>query len=840
MRPFNHPLLILLILVVILTVGSTVSAEPSPPCTTSVPIVVGLTLEEANEVLTKNNLTSISVIPSVQPPSTSRSVVSQTPVAGVTVPCNTLITLTIPEPSTHSTVKIEIIGVEDGGIYRTSVKPIVRASDPEASIVITLDNRPYDLTEITAEGSYTLIATTSDSSGNRFSRKVSFTLDKTPPKTVVITAEPLYSTSKTLFLGRSSTIELFAEDVGKGALGVDRIEYRLDDAPQWKAYQEPLSLSSYSEGAHTLYYRSVDRSGNSALFKSFPFFFDAKSPSSELEIGAPKQNNQAGGFYVSGSTPFSISAMDEGSGIARIEYRLDGGEWRTYGEQLRVADEGEHRFEFRAIDNIGNMESIRSANVVTDSTPPITTLTFNEGQTPNSSNTIFINKPAVISLIAIDMLSGVYSTEYRIDQDRWQPYTKPFTVNDHGIHQVYFRSQDNVNNQEQTKAVAVVVDKTAPVTKISIGSPQLTSSNGIPLVSDSTFFTLSANDSQSGIERTEYRFDQGEWLPYSPFTIQEDRSHTIEFRSLDRSGNVEPSHVIKVNVYTIPPTTAISIDGKQYESGATVYSAEPFKVTLSVLDRGAGIKSTEYKLDEGQWTPYQSFSVSAEGTHLIEFRSLDKLDNLEPARFSKLIIDRTPPTTHLIIGEPKKTEQDNVIINDNTVISLSANDPLSGVASSEYRISGSSERKGSEPFSIMSSGEYQIHYWSIDKVGNREKEKIARVKVDIPNTLATPLAKVNRPPDKIKEPKIRESVQTPLDPDIPDSIRISKKPATQAKDRSPVSSATDQPPSDDAEYIFWGQSYSPVNEVRQKDRTKEYITLGGINAVIIAIIFLLL
>lgn len=833
------PLLILLQLTVTLTVATAVFAEPISTCTTSVPTVVGLKLGDANEVLSKSKLKSISVFSAVQPASKPGSVLSQTPAAGTSVTCNTVITLTIPEPSTDTSATIEIKGVENGGNYRTPVKPVVRASIAEANIELTLNNKPYDLSEITTEGAYTLLATLVEPDGKRSSRTVSFIIDTTPPSTSVIASEPRYSTSKTLFLGRSSAIELSAADGGKISAGIDRIEFRLDDAPQWKIYLAPLPLSTYSEGLHTLYYRSLDRAGNSEQIRSFPFFIDAKTPLSSLEIGAPKHNNQEGGTYVSGSTLISLSALDEASGVARIDYRLDGGDWRTYGEPVKVPDEGEHRFEFRAIDNIGNMEPIRSAKIITDSTPPITTILSNDGLTPDASNAIFIHGPTALSLKAVDMLSGVSSSEYRIDQDRWQPYTKPFSVNDQGNHEISFRSKDYANNQEQTKTVTLIVDRTAPITKIAIGSPQLTSSKGIPLVSDSTFFHLSANDSQSGVERTEYRIDQGDWLLYSPFTIQEDGSHSIEFRSIDRSGNIEPSHLIKVNVFTTPPSTLISINGKQYESGATVTSAEPVKVTLSVSDRGTGIKSTEYKLDEGPWTPYQSFSISTEGNHLIEYRSIDKLDNLEPARFSKIILDRTPPTTSLVIGDPKKSEQDIIIINAQTVISLSANDSLSGVASSEYRISGKSERKGFEPFSIMTSGDYQIHYWSIDKVGNREKEKTVKVRVDIPSAPPTPLAKVNRPADKIIVP-VMESVLPPLDPDIPESIRVSTPTSPNSKDKKAVSSPPDQLTSDVDAYFLGNQTVPAGHDGPQKDRSKEYMTWGGINAVILAIIFLLL
>jgi subtilisin family serine protease len=62
-----------------------------------------------------------------------------------------------------------------------------------------------------------------------------------------------------------------------------------------------------------------------------------------------------------------------GSGVARTEYRLDGGEW-TAGDLVRVAVPRHkrivHTIEYRSVDRAGNTEDAKIAQVTTDTTAP--------------------------------------------------------------------------------------------------------------------------------------------------------------------------------------------------------------------------------------------------------------------------------------------------------------------------------------------------------------------------------------------------------------------------------------------------------------------------------------
>jgi len=69
---------------------------------------------------------------------------------------------------------------------------------------------------------------------------------------------------------------------------------------------------------------------------------------------------------------FTWTAASDVSGIARYEYRIDGGEWMaTTATSATVAlADGPHTFEVRAVDNLGLAGSVASIDLVVDATAP--------------------------------------------------------------------------------------------------------------------------------------------------------------------------------------------------------------------------------------------------------------------------------------------------------------------------------------------------------------------------------------------------------------------------------------------------------------------------------------
>ena len=117
--------------------------------------------------------------------------------------------------------------------------------------------------------------------------------------------------------------------------------------------------------------------------------------------------------------------------------------------------------------------------------------------------------------------------------------------------------------------------------------------------------TLNATDNEggSGVDVTEYRFaGEEEWTTYSgPFTVDDEGSHTIQYRSTDNEGNTETPKSVSVKVDATAPTTTALLNG---EAPAANYDG-PVEVDLNADDGdGSGVRLTEIRVDGGEWQPY--------------------------------------------------------------------------------------------------------------------------------------------------------------------------------------------------------------------------------------------
>jgi PKD repeat protein len=93
-----------------------------------------------------------------------------------------------------------------------------------------------------------------------------------------------------------------------------------------------------------------------------------------------------------------------------------------------------------------------------------------------------------------------------------------------------------------------------------------------------------------------------------------------------------------------PPETTHTLD--RQPDGAV-------RVTLAAVDdaTGSGVARTEYRVGAGAFVPYDApFTLTAPGEHLVEYRSLDRAGNAEPAQPLRIAIAGAPPAEGT--GEP--------------------------------------------------------------------------------------------------------------------------------------------------------------------------------------------
>lgn len=582
---------------------------------------------------------------------------------------------------------------------------------------------PYAPFLLTGEGVHTIEYRAVDRLGNQESAKsLTVTLDATPPASPLGVSAPKYtSPAGTNYATKDTLLTITATD---NLSGVASTLYSTD-AGAWNAYA-PFVIAA--EGAHIITCRSRDNVENLEDARSYELTIDNTPPSTVITPGTPQFAGADKQLYVTSATPFTLTANDNLSGVARTDYRLDGSPWTPYA-LFTIPAEGVHAIDFRSADNVANAETERTLVVTIDNTPPVTAITTGTPRYEGEGK-LFVTSTTQFTLAATDNLSGVSRTEYRIDGGAWTSYA-PFTAAAEGEHVIGFRSIDTVGNFEPEKSIAIVVDNTPPVSSITTGTPQH-EAGGKLYVTDSTTFTLSAGDNLSGVAKTEYRIDGGTWTSYAPFTIPAEGAHAIEFRSQDNLENLEAVKSFAIVVDNTPPVSVITPGTPSYEEGGKLHVTSATSFTLSATDNLSGTAKTEYRIDNGPWTPYAPFTLSSEGSHVIGYRSMDNLGNQEAEKVLGVIVDNTSPESAIAVGSPRYLDNGNLNISGRTGLTISATDNASGVKTSEYSIDGAPFVVCNAPIVLdgYPDGSHTIDYRSTDNVGNVETVKKLTVVLD--------------------------------------------------------------------------------------------------------------
>ncbi|RSM46980.1 copper-binding protein [Amycolatopsis balhimycina DSM 5908] len=336
------------------------------------------------------------------------------------------------------------------------------------------------------------------------------------------------------------------------------------------------------------------------------------------------------GSYL-GSATVTLSATDAGSGVASVEYQLDGGTWTTYAGPVVVSTVGAHMLHHRATDVAGNTsaEGMAHFTVVArpgDTTPPAVTASITGSQDP-SGNYVDV---ATARITATDAGSGVASVEYQLDGGAWTAYTAPVAVTAAGMHMLHYRATDvagNVSPEGMAHFTVVKSDTTAPVVSAAVAGNQDGSGNYV----GKAVVTVTASDAGSGVASVEYRVDGGAWTAYTaPVPVAVVGAHTVEFRASDVAGNTSGVGSVAFTVVaggdTTAPTVSVQVTGRQ--DGGWNYVGQA-TVTLTAADAESGVDFIEYKVDSAVWTRYSApVVVSALGAHTVRSRATDVAGNV--------------------------------------------------------------------------------------------------------------------------------------------------------------------------------------------------------------------
>lgn len=151
----------------------------------------------------------------------------------------------------------------------------------------------------------------------------------------------------------------------------------------------PINLTT--DGTHTVRTFAVDVAGKRSPLLTRVYEVDLTDPETTARTQPPAPGF-GGRFRVEPEIHLAPHEPHlHNSGVATLQYRVDGGGWTNYVRPFVLGD-GDHTVEYRATDVAGRVEPIRTMNVIVDTTPPtadaitITPAIWNRLTGPNTAS----------------------------------------------------------------------------------------------------------------------------------------------------------------------------------------------------------------------------------------------------------------------------------------------------------------------------------------------------------------------------------------------------------------------------------------------------------------------
>jgi hypothetical protein len=364
----------------------------------------------------------------------------------------------------------------------------------------------------------------------------------------------------------------------------------------------------------------ADKAGNTATATVSGVNVDLTSPTL---TGTPTSQPNANGWYRS-SVAVHWTCGDALSGVASCP------------ANSTITSEGAGLKASSFIRDVaGNLTSATSAPVNIDRTPPLTSAAAPVGW----------SKTAVtVALSALDNLSGVDTTYAKVDGGTAQA-TDSVSISGDGNHTLSYWSVDKAGNVEPQRTITVQIDTSAPtITHTAAPVPNAAGWNS----SDVTV-AFQCSDSVSGVASCS-----------APQLVTGEGASLRATGTATNNAGWSTDDTALVSIDRTPPTITASADRAANANG---WYSDDVVVNFACADALSGVSSCASPMTLGEGA-----SQSATGT------AADIAGNTATATLGGVNVDKTPPVVTY------SGNQGDYSIADTVTITCSANDALSGIA----------------------------------------------------------------------------------------------------------------------------------------------------------------
>ncbi len=171
---------------------------------------------------------------------------------------------------------------------------------------------------------------------------------------------------------------------------------------------------------------------------------------------------------------------------------------------------------------------------------------------------------------------------------------------------------------------------------------------GIVALVPGTLVRLVAQDIGVGVDKIFYRLDGPDFLVYTePFPLPDRPVVRMDYYSVDKLGNREPTKTLTIYLDIHPPVTRIIAGEPSYlapDGKLWITSRTPIELRS---EDASGVANIFYRLDGSDWRHYTGpfFVPGPEGPHKIEYYAIDAYGNREEVQTAILWKDDSAPVT---------------------------------------------------------------------------------------------------------------------------------------------------------------------------------------------------
>ena len=288
-------------------------------------------------------------------------------------------------------------------------------------------------------------------------------------------------------------------------------------------------------------------------------------------------------------------------------------------------------------------------------------------------------------------------------------------------------------------------DDTPPATTATVDPAQPDGDNG--WYTQPVDVALAAADEAGGsqLDFIQYRIDGGTWLTYTgPVTVDTEGAHQVQYRAIDRAGNLEAQKAVAVNLDSQAPEVEVAVSPEL--AGDSGWYDRAARVMIDPFDGyGSGVAATEYAVNGGAWQAYTgALDLGQDGTYAIAYRATDRAGNMSAAGQPVTVrVDRTAPVTSALLNDAAPVGAYAGAVR----LELGAVDAGSGAVATEFRVDGGAWTPYAGAFTVAGDGVHRVEFRSVDAAGNPEPTRQVAFTIGVGSAPPPPLDGGQAAPD---------------------------------------------------------------------------------------------